>query len=419
MKIIIENEIFKHQGGTETIAIHTYEMLKRNGHDVYFFATDRAPYYEKNYKYSKYFPRFVYSTKDYLKNPIAYYWNFEAAKNLEKMIDEIKPDLIHFNLLISPSVLDVCRRKNIPAVMTLHVPAPPCPASTMQIGDKTYCKSFNCKNGNYWHCILNKCKNKSLENSVRKALLSYVYKISNSYRAINKLICCSNALREYCLQTNIGLDKNNIVTINNFLSDDELKTIPNYANKGYFLYIGRLSPEKGVHYLLEAMRDLPKEIKLKIAGSGTKESKLKKYVKENNLYNVEFLGFKNREEIKELYQNCITTILPCNWFEIFGMTNIESFINGKPVIASNIGGIPEIVESGVNGLLFEPGNVEQLKECILKYWNNPDLVVEHGKNGYQKASTQYTEKRYYNELIEVYNDVLQNNKSFRDFNICK
>ena len=91
------------------------------------------------------------------------------------------------------------------------------------------------------------------------------------------------------------------------------------------------------------------------------------------------------------------------------MTNIESFINGKPVIASNIGGIPEIVEHNVNGLLFEPANIEQLKECILTYWNNPELVIEHGKNGYQKAITHYTEERYYNELMKVYEEVINEN----------
>ena len=92
------------------------------------------------------------------------------------------------------------------------------------------------------------------------------------------------------------------------------------------------------------------------------------------------------------------------------MTNIESFINGKPVIASNIGGIPEIVEDNINGLLFEPGNIEELKNCILKYWNNPELSVQHGKNGYQKAITQYTEDKYYNELIKIYEEVLNEKK---------
>ena len=129
--------------------------------------------------------------------------------------------------------------------------------------------------------------------------------------------------------------------------------------------------------------------------------------KENNLDNVEFVGFKNREEIKEYYQNCIATILSCNWFENFPTTNMESFINGKPVIASNIGGIPEQLEHNKTGLLFEPANVEHLKECILTYWNNHELVKKHGLNGYEKAKNQYTEKRYYKELMQVYETILK------------
>ena len=81
---------------------------------------------------------------------------------------------------------------------------------------------------------------------------------------------------------------------------------------------------------------------------------------------------------------------------------MESFINGKPVVASNIGGIPEQVEHYKTGLLFEPANVEQLKECILKYWNNPNLVIEHGKNAYEKAMNSYSNKRYINELVLIY-----------------
>ena len=407
MKILIENESFKHQGGTETISLHTFEMLKRNGHEAFFFATDNQPYYNSNYKYIKYFPKFVYNTKEYLKNPIAYYWNFEAAQNLKKMIMEVKPDIIHFNLIISPSIIKVCRDLNISSVMTLHIPSPICPANTMQFKNKEYCKEFKCKNGNYWHCIFNKCKNNSLENSTRKAILAYLYKISNSYSYFSKIICCSNALKDICMQTNIGINKNNLVVVNNFLSNDELKTQPNYSNKNYFLYIGRLDKVKGVHYLLEAIKDLSREIEVHIVGKGSEEEKLKQYAKENNLENVKFLGFKNREEIKEEYQNCISTVLPCNWFENFPTTNMESFINGKPVIASNIGGIPEQVEHNKTGLLFEPANIEQLKKCILTYWNNPELVKEHGRNGYEKAKTKYTEERYYKELMQVYENVLK------------
>lgn len=408
MKILIQNLFFNNQGGTETISIATYKLLKKMGHDVFFFSTNRPVLNEENYEYNKFFHNDIYSFKGYLKNPLKYYWNYEAKQKFEELIKEVKPDLIHFNYFISPELLYVCKKKNIPSVITFHMMPQCCPAMDFLYQNKELCKNFQCKNGNYWHCILNKCGNGSLERSIRKAILSYIFNKTNAYSDIKYFICPSKALRDCVKLSNITKDKNKIITINNFLSNEELETIPNYSNKGYFLYLGRLSKEKGVHYLLEAIKDLPREIKLKIVGTGPEENKLKQFTQGNNLDNVEFVGFKNREEIKEYYQNCIATILPCNCFENFPTTNMESFINGKPVIASNIGGIPEQVEHNKTGLLFEPANIEQLKECILTYLNNPELVIEHGKNGYQKAITQYTEERYYKELMKVYKLVVEN-----------
>lgn len=395
------------QAGTEVISTSTFDILQQRGHDVYYYAFDKKPYHIENYQYSKYFPENNMSTIGYLKNPLKYYWNYEAANNLEKYIDEIKPEIIHIHSLMSPSILNVCKKKNIPTVMTLHMLPSQCPATKFLYKNKEYCKNFKCKNGNYWHCILNKCGNGSLERSIRKSILSYIFNKIKAYSNVKYFICPSNALRDCIKLSNITNDKNKIITINNFLSNEELKTIPNYNNKGYFLYIGRLSKEKGINYLLEALKDLPRDIKLKIVGTGEEENTLKQYASENNLDNVDFLGFKGRNEINEYYQNCIATILPCNWFENFPTSNMESFINGKPVIASNIGGISEQVEHNKTGLLVEPANVEQLKKCILTYWNNPELVIEHGKNAYQKAITQYTEERYYNELMNVYQEIVE------------
>ena len=163
------------------------------------------------------------------------------------------------------------------------------------------------------------------------------------------------------------------------------------------------------------MKDLPGDINLRIIGKEEhkgQEEILKQYAKENHLDNVKFCGFKNRKEIKEEYQNCIASILPSTAFESFGLTTIEAAINGKPSIASNIGGIPEIVEHNKTGLLFEPRNTEQLKECILTYWNNPDLVKEHGENAYKKAIEKYTEERYYKETANMYRMVLAKKKNY-------
>ena len=158
------------------------------------------------------------------------------------------------------------------------------------------------------------------------------------------------------------------------------------------------------------MAALPRDIELHIVGEGGVKDELMPYIKVNNLENVKFVGFKSGEELNEEYNNCIALIVPSTAYEAFGLINIEAFINGKPVIASNVGGIPEVVEHNKTGLLFDCKNVEQLKECILKYKDNPDLVVEHGKNAYKKVIENYTEDICYEKLMKVYNEVLNEYK---------
>lgn len=404
MKILIINLYYNFCGGAEVITKNTFDVLKKHGHEVYYWACNKSPFWDENYEYIKYFTDYNGGINNYIKNPLRYYYNNKAKKDLDIFIKLVKPDIVHIHNVysLSNSIYDCC--KYIPTVRTIHDSSLFCPAATLMNKNKQYCQNLYCKNNNFLSCIKNKCVNNSLEASIRRALFTFLQSKKNKY--INKFITPSDALRDKIIEAKIGIEEKSIVTINNFLPSSELSIVPNYSNKGYFLYIGRLSSEKGVKYLLESMKDLPVDIKLKIVGIGPEESRLKKYVLDNDLYNVEFLGLKNREEIKDLYQNCIATILPCNWFENFPTTNMESFINGKSVIASNIGGIPEQVVDNKTGLLFQPANVKQLKECILKYWNNLDLAVEHGKNCYQKAITQYTEDRYYHELIKVYEEVM-------------
>lgn len=406
-KILYISDSFLNETGCAVIANSTYNLFKNNGYDAEIFTSSR--WAQKGHKYEKYFPERYDTLAKYLKNIIKYYYNWEAGSKIKYVIEDFKPSIIHIHSLRTPAltyaVLKEIKESKIPTIMTLHDCFLVCPMMSLVMGNGQKCSDIKCKGLNKFNCIYNKC-GKNLEQSIRLAMMSFVNKITGYDNCIKHFITPSEALRKIILDANIGIQSNKISTINNFLSEYELKTIPNFQNKGYFLYVGRLDIVKGVHYLLQVIKELPRTIELHIVGKGTEESNLKQYAKENNLTNVKFLGFKNREEIKEEYQNCIATILPCNWFENFPTTNMESFINGKPVIASNLGGIPEQVEHNKTGLLFEPANVTELKECILKYWNNPEIVVEHGKNGYQKAIQLYNEERYFNELSRIYEEVL-------------
>lgn len=406
MKILMVNHMFTNFGGGETMLMAQANLLKAHGHNIEFFALDKEPYFIKDYKYSKYFPHIKSGIKNYLRHPIKYYYNGDVKNALKKTIEEIKPNLIHCQFIdtFTYSIFDCF--KDIPTILTIHSPYRVfCPIGTY-MNNERICKN-GCEKGNYIPCIKNNCSH-NIEGNTRKALYSYI--AFKNFKNVDYYITPSEALKKQVIFSKIIEDSNNIISIPNFLDRDMYNTVPNYNNRGYFLYAGRLVKHKGVQYLLQAMKELPRNIEIHIAGTGEFESELKHYKNEYNLNNVKFLGHLTREQLFNEYQNCIATLVASNWFEIFGLVNIESFINGKPVIASNIGGIPEIVEHNVNGLLFEPANIDQLKNCIMTYWNNPELVVQHGKNGYQKARNNYSEDRYYEQIIKIYQHVINKYK---------
>ena len=404
MKILTMHAYFSPFRGGETIAYNTFKMLQDAGHEVVYMAADRKPYFEENYEYSKYFIKDITSVKAYLKRPYAYYYNFEAKRNVNKLLDDFQPDLVHIHNVItcfSPAVLECL--KNVPTIMTVHDSGIICPASTLMYKNKQMCTNIYCKKGNIINCLLNKCDSGKLEPSIRKTLRAYF--ITKNLKYIDKYITPSDALKKLILQADIGIKEEDITTINTFIKTEG--KAPNYTNEGYFLYLGAVTKEKGLIYLLDAFKDMPENIKLHIAGKGRDEEEIKQYAKDNNITNVEFLGFISDEERDKQNKNCIATILPCNWFENCPSVPLEGYIYGKPAIASDIGGIPEHVKNNETGFLFEPGNVEQLKKCITEYVNNPQLAVKHGENAYNTAINKYSEKRYFNELIEAYNILLE------------
>lgn len=409
MKILYIHEYFtdKEKNGANIVAFSNYKFMKDKGHKVYFFAINSKPYLENLY-FNKYFPKSHIHKKGILNNiiyRINSIYNISAKNNLHKLLNTIHPDIVHIHstLELSLSILHPIKELNIPTVITVHDAGFSCPVMGTKI---EYC--YLCSKSIY-NCIKNKCSRNNYFCSTYIALKFFINKYLIKKNKPKQLIVPSNALANYIKITKF--DNGIPITVMPNCLDTVFEEVkPNYSNKKYFLFVGNLNNIKGVKILLEAMKLLSKRINLKIIGGGINEQEYKEFVSKNNLYNIEFLGKMNRSQLIEEYKNCIAIIVPSIWFEIFGMINIEAFACGKPVIASNIGGIPEIVEDNINGLLFEPGNVEQLKECILKYWNNPELAIEHGKNGYKKAISQYTEEQYYNKLIKIYEEVLNESK---------
>ncbi|MCK5176795.1 MAG: glycosyltransferase family 4 protein [Candidatus Aenigmarchaeota archaeon] len=417
MKILFINNFFSSYGGTETIMYNQASILSQNGHEVFFFATDKGPYFEKNYKYAQFFPKYVdyksLNKSDALKYLLKPFYNNDAKVKLKAYLDIIKPDIAHCHNIcyhLTPSVIEPCKKRNIPVVMTLNDPRLMCPGGTLMYKNQTYFREQYCISGNVSHCILNRCKNNSLKASFIATAENLYNKMNGFYDLIDIFLCPSHAMRNLAINSGINPDK--LVVLNNFIKESFLEVKPKYSDKGYFFYAGRLAGEKKINHLIQAMSKLP-DIKLHIAGKGPEEKNLKKLTKSLNALNVNFLGFLSGKKLEEEYKNCIATILPCDWFETFGLTIVESYAYGKPVIASKIGAIPELVENYSNGIVFQPGNIDELAASINKLYVDRSFAVEMGKKNREKAVNFFSIETHYKNLINIYDslwDVRQNKK---------
>jgi len=405
MKILYINNFFSPYGGAEKSINLISNLMKEKGHEVYYFATDKQPYFEENYKYSRYFPQFCDKRSlsiSNLPNILNTFYNHTAKKNLIKYLKEIKPDIVSVHNVqfhLTFSVLDACKELDIPVTMYIHDPRIFCPGGTLSYGEN-YCYDEPCINEHTFNCVLRKCKEGSLKASTFASLNYLFIRHKKFLDKVNAFVCPSMAIKNLAIRA--GIQEEKLYVINHFLKQEEFNISPNYQNKGYFLYVGRVDREKGINTLIQAMENLPEDIKLHIVGTGYDMERLKELVGDLRLNNIIFRGYLSGDKLNKEYENCIATVLPCNWFEVFGRTILESFLHGKPVIASNIAAIPEIVEHNVNGILFEPKNINQLSQAMISLVNDWEKAMEMGKNGRLKLENNYNSEifceRYYSLL---------------------
>jgi glycosyltransferase involved in cell wall biosynthesis len=191
-----------------------------------------------------------------------------------------------------------------------------------------------------------------------------------------------------------GYDEKKLKVLCNFIDTEKCKNNL-YEKRDYYCYIGRLSNEKGIKTLIEAAKQLP--LKLVVIGGGP----LEKELKAKSYENVEFVGFKQWNDIIKLVGNARFAVVPSEWYENNPLSVIEAQCLGIPVLGAKIGGIPELIEEEKSGMTFESGNVNDLKEKILKMWNSTfdyKMIAEESQEKYNAES-------YYKELIKVYKNI--------------
>lgn len=421
MRVVVCHKYFFINSGPERYMFTINKEIEKNGHTVIPFSVLSTK--NEATPYSKYFisppggdPDSYGSFKAMKLNPISSIkvaaravYSTEAKRKFEQLIQNEKPDIVYIlNIFsyISPSILDVCRKYQIPAIMYLPSYDLQCVANTF-LRDGKPCTL--CKTGSHIHALKYKCNQGSMPATIAKVIALYTHNMLNIYRDVYTFVTPSSFMRKQMIEGGFPEAKVKHIPI----YADTTKYIPSDNRGSNILYFGRISKEKGVHVLLEAYKLLRNKIPqeacppLHIVGSGDTayiEDLKQEY---QRIEGISFPGFMEADEMAEEIQNSLFMVHPAIWFDNTPIAVYESFACAKPVIASDIGSLPEQVITERRGLLFEPNNSQALMEAMLRFINNPDEVKKFGTQAYEDLQNYYGVEKHYQSLMELFNGALK------------
>ena len=299
--------------------------------------------------------------------------------------------------MISPSIFIACRESGVPVVMRCPDYRLTCP-TYWHFNEERICE--RCKNGREYWCILKNCR-KNIYESFAYSLRTAVARRFRYYKNnVSIFIPPSEYVKNRLIEAGIRAERIIVVPNMSSLAYSMVDT----DNASYIAYVGRISSEKGISTLLTGARiaGLP----IRIAGDYSSMPEILKTAPTS----VQFVGHLIRDQLGAFYGNARFSVVPSVCNEAFGIVVAEAMSHGLPVIASRIGAIPEIVEDGRTGLLFEPGNAYDLAEKMKLLWNNPELCRQMGRAGKEKVLREYSENVYYERLMGVYMKAMTINK---------
>lgn len=404
IKVLFINKFFYLKGGAERIFFETARLLQEYGHEIQFFSMRHPQNFDS--PYSQYFISYVDFEKSQqvtqkMATACRLLYSIEAKKKLEALIIQEKPDIAHLHNIyhhISPSILHSLKKFKIPVVMTLHDYKMLCPNYSM-FHRGLVCEK--CNGQTFYHCFLNKCCKNSYSASLLLTLESYFHhRFLCSYDLVDAFICPSFFLKQKIDST---LHSKKLFHLPNFISTADISPGTS-GERNRIVYSGRLSEEKGLTTLLSAVKDL--DLHLNIIGDGPiKEKLVEKKIREN-IFNVTFSGYLPREKLLTEIMKAMFVIVPSEWCENSPLAILEAFACSKPVIASNIGGIPELVKDYKTGFTFSPRSVADLRSKIVFLYSQSHLTTELGNNARNLVERYYNPEIYLQHLLKIYTSVM-------------
>ena len=404
-------------GGPERYLFNITNVLETNGHEVIPFSIKN-----KRNEYSKYESYFLDAIgedevyfKEYKKSNLKtvyksfsrMFYSAEAKNKLSALIQEVKPDLIYvlqYQNKISISIFDAAIKNNIPVVHRISDFGQICANNLFyRPTQKDICE--RCLTGSKLNAVRYKC-----------VLDSYLYSsIKIASLKFQELMGISKKVDAFVIPSNFTVGKLN----QHGFPEQKLNHIPTFFNfqsvsvdlpisyEPYALYIGRISPEKGLSTLIKSFEDTGFNLKIIGVSNPGYEEELMGYLANKN-HNIEFLGEKNFAQIQNYLSKCAFTIVPSEWYDNLPNSILESFAFRKCTIATNIGSLKEIVLDNETGLLFKIKDVQELKNKIGYLFSNIPVCQELGQNAFDFLNKNFSAEKHYNELIGLFEKVTEN-----------
>lgn len=391
MKILLANKFYYRRGGDCIYMLNLENLLKAHGHEVAVFAMDYPENLDTPWK--KYFPKNMSKLMAFSRP----FGSHEVKSKFKKLLDEFKPDVVHLNNVhtqLSPVMAELAHQRGIKVVWTLHDYKLLCPRYDCLKNGNTICET--CFNGDKKACLDNKCMKGSKLASFIGYKEAVVWNRERLEVCTDVFICPSQFMADKMVLG--GFSKSKMQTLCNFIDvekcryshtdlSDSTVSVLLPKKEDYYCFIGRLSHEKGAKTLIEAANQLP--YKLVIIGGGPLMDELKAVAHTN----IEFVGFKQWNDIKQLVGKARFSVIPSEWYENNPLSVIEAQCLGTPVLGANIGGIPELTD-----YTFSSGNIADLKTKIEKMWNS-ELDYQQIASD---AQHRYDAETYYDKLINIY-----------------
>lgn len=379
MKVLLVHNRYQQAGGEDAVVHAEAAMLRRHGHEVRLYGRSNDELLHMSV----------------LKAGVNAVWSRRAAGEVDEMCATYRPDVMHVHntfLAISPVVYWIAARRCIPVVQTLHNFRLLCPQGTF-LRHGSAC--LDCLNRQPWRAVPRKCyRDSALQSSLLVGLLAAHSWLGTYRHKVTRYIALSAFSRACFIDGGLPAEKLRVKP--NFV---DCSGIPGWGKRSGGLYVGRLSPEKGVTTLLEAIRIFGRN-PMKVAGGGPGADEVAL------AFGERYLGVLESEEVRNRMRAAAYLVLPSIGHEQMPMTVLEAFANGLPVIASRRGALADMIQHGVTGLLTCPGDAADLAAAIAWAETHPGHMEEMGRAAYAEWERKYTASINYNILVDIYEDAI-------------